>query len=69
LAPLVIYKATEATALNSKSTRLNLGHLNTVENVELFAFLSAEFRKYVRTSLKNKERALLRNSTGKMPKF
>ena len=31
LAPLVIYKGTEATALSSKSIRLRLGHLNAVE--------------------------------------
>jgi hypothetical protein len=39
-ASLVIYKATEATALSSKSIciRLHLGHLNAVENVEVLAF-------------------------------
>jgi hypothetical protein len=32
--PLVIYKGTEATALSFKSTRLHLGHLSAVDDLE-----------------------------------
>jgi hypothetical protein len=40
---------TEATALNSKSTRLPVGHFNAVEDIQLW-LLSVDFNKTARSS-------------------